>query len=57
MVEWFRRDELGQWIYTLLSGPEAVLHLPDLGLALPLRELYDDTDVAPLRALPPNSPV
>lgn len=52
-VEWFRRDEVGQWIYTLLTGAESVLEIPDLGLVLPLRELYDDTDVAPLRLAPP----
>lgn len=52
VVEWFRRDEAGQWIYTLLPEPAAVLTIPDLGLTLPLRELYEDTDVAPLRAMP-----
>ena len=51
-VEWFRRDEAGQWIYTLLIGPNATLEIPDLGLVLPLRELYEDTDVAPLLVLP-----
>jgi Uma2 family endonuclease len=52
IVEWFRRDEAGQWIYTLLTGPDATLEIPDLGLVLPLRELYEDTDVALLRVLP-----
>ncbi|RYY21455.1 MAG: Uma2 family endonuclease [Cytophagaceae bacterium] len=52
VVEWFRRDELGQWIYTLLSGPDSTLEIPDMGLVLPLRELYEDTDVAPLRVMP-----
>ncbi|RZK62610.1 MAG: Uma2 family endonuclease [Hymenobacter sp.] len=52
VVEWFRRDEAGQWIYTLLTGPDGTLEIPDMGLVLPLRELYEDTDVAPLRALP-----
>ncbi|MFD1873945.1 Uma2 family endonuclease [Hymenobacter bucti] len=52
IVEWFRRDEAGQWIYTLLTGLDGVLKILDLGLVLPLRELYDDTDVAPLRVLP-----
>ena len=51
-VEWFRRDEAGQWIYTLLTGPDSTLEIPDLGLVLPLRELYEDTDVAPLHTLP-----
>lgn len=52
VVEWFRRDEAGQWIYTLLHEPDSVLDIPDLGLRLPLAELYDDTDVAPLRVTP-----
>ncbi len=52
VVEWFRRDEAGQWIYTLLSEPTDVLDIPDIGLRLPLAELYDDTDVAPLRVTP-----
>lgn len=52
IVEWFRRDEAGQWIYTLLTGPDSTLEIPDLGLVLPLRELYEDTDVAPLRVMP-----
>ncbi len=52
VVEWFRRDEAGQWIYTLLHEPTCVLTIPDLDLVLPLRELYEDTDVAPLRATP-----
>lgn len=52
VVEWFRRDEAGQWIYTLLHEPTGVLEVPDPGLVLPLRELYEDTDVAPLRVTP-----
>ncbi|RYY08727.1 MAG: Uma2 family endonuclease, partial [Cytophagaceae bacterium] len=39
VVEWFRRDEAGQWIYTLLTGPDSTLEIPDMGLRLPLREL------------------
>jgi len=57
VVEWFRRDEAGQWIYTLLSTPDSVLQIPDLGLVLPLRELYEDTDVAPLRVQPLPAPL
>ncbi len=49
VVEWFQRNEAGQWIYTLLHDPADVLEIPELGLRLPLAELYDDTDVAPLR--------
>ncbi|MGI4762367.1 MAG: Uma2 family endonuclease [Janthinobacterium lividum] len=52
VVEWFRRDEAGQWVYTLLTTAESVLKIPDLGLVLALRDLYDDTDVAARRVLP-----
>lgn len=55
-VEWFRRDEAGQWIYTVLHDPAAVLEIPDLNLRLPLVELYEDTDVAPLRPQPRPDP-
>ena len=48
VLEWFRRDEAGQWIYTVLSDPADVLEIPDLNLLLPLADVYDDTDVAPL---------
>jgi len=51
-VEWFRRNEAGQWIYTLLIGLDATLEIADMNLSLPLRELYEDTDVAPLLVLP-----
>ena len=48
VLEWFRRDEAGQWIYTVLSDPGDVLEILDLDLRLPLADVYDDTDVAPL---------
>ena len=51
VLEWFRRDDLGQSIHTVLSDPTDVLEIPDLNLRLPLADVYDDTDVAP-RVLP-----
>ena len=51
VLEWFRRDDLGQWIYTVLSDPTDVLEISDLNLRLPLADVYDDTDVAPLLPL------
>ena len=48
VLEWFRRDEAGQWIYTVFSDPADVLEIPDLTLRLPLADVYEDTDVAPL---------
>jgi len=46
VLEWFRRDEAGQWIYTVFSDPADVLEIPELSLRLPLADVYDDTDVA-----------
>ena len=48
VLEWFRRDEAGQWIHTMLSAPAEVLEVADLNLRLPLADVYEDTDVAPL---------
>ena len=40
VLEWFRRDDLGQWIYTVLSDPTDILEIADLNLRLPLAEVY-----------------
>lgn len=49
VLEWFRRDEAGQWIHAVFSDPADVLEIPSLNLRLPLADVYDDTDVAPLQ--------
>lgn len=49
VLEWFRRNDAGQWIYTVFSDPTDLLEIPDLNLRLPLADVYDDTDVAPLQ--------
>lgn len=54
VLEWFRRDDLNQWIHTVLSDPADVLEIPDLNLRLPLADVYDDTDVAPLALVLPE---
>lgn len=46
-VEHFRRLESGQWLLTVLEGDDAVLELPSLERAIPLREIYADTDDLP----------
>ena len=46
-VEHFRRVEAGQWLLTVLVGDEAVLELPSLGCAVPLHEIYTQTDALP----------
>jgi Uma2 family endonuclease len=43
-VEHFRRLESGQWLLTVHQGDEAVLELPAIGCAIPLGEIYDQTD-------------
>ena len=48
MLEWFRRDDADQWIYTVFSDPADVLEITELNLRLPLADVYEDTDVAPL---------
>ena len=52
VLEWFRRDEAGQWNYEALSDPANVMKIPDLNLRLPLSDVYDDPDVAPLLLAP-----
>jgi Uma2 family endonuclease len=52
VLEWFRRDDLGQWVYTVFSDPTDVLEIADLNLCLPLADVYEDTDVAPLQLAP-----
>jgi Uma2 family endonuclease len=48
VLEHFARNKANQWIHTVLSDPADVLEIPDLSLRLPLADVYEDTDVAPL---------
>lgn len=43
-VEHFRRLESGQWLLTLLEGDAAVLELPALACAIPVGDIYAQTD-------------
>lgn len=52
VLEWFRRNEANEWVYTVLSEPADVLDIPELNLRLPLADVHDD-DVAPLLLTPP----
>ena len=56
-VEWYRRNEAGEWVYTVLNEAADVLEIPDLGLKVPLADIYDDTDVPFLRVVPPTATV
>ena len=55
-VEWYRRNEAGEWVYTVLNEAADLLEVPDLGLKVPLADIYDDTDVPFLRVVPPTPP-
>ncbi|MFO0762203.1 MAG: Uma2 family endonuclease [Byssovorax sp.] len=46
-VEHFRRLQEGQWLLTVLEGDDAVLELPSLDCAIPLRDIYAGTDDLP----------
>jgi Uma2 family endonuclease len=46
-VEHFRRLESRQWLLTVLEGDDAVLELPALDCAIPLRDIYAGTDDLP----------
>ncbi len=48
-VEYLRRNEADEWIITILTEPEEVLVIPELNLTLTLAEIYDETDVGPVR--------
>ena len=43
---------MGQWIYTVLSDPTDILEIVDMNLRLPLADVYEDIDVAPLLPAP-----
>lgn len=57
VLEWFRRNDANEWIHTVFSDPADVLEIPDLNLRLPLANVYDDTDVAPLLPAPAPAPL
>ena len=52
VLEWFRRDEAGHWNYEVLSDSANVLKIPNLNLRLPLSDVYDDPNAAPLLPAP-----
>lgn len=49
LVKYFRRNETNQWIIMMLTEPEEVLIISELNLMLTLAEIYDETDVVPMR--------
>jgi Uma2 family endonuclease len=49
LVEYLHCNEANQWVITVLTEPEEALVIPELNLTLTLAELYDETDVVPMR--------
>lgn len=53
LVEWFQLTEHGVWGYTALAEANDVVTISEVGLTLTLAEVYEETDVAPMRVVPP----
>lgn len=49
LVEWYRREPGNLWSYTPLTEAADVLVVPDLNISLTVAEIYEGTDVAPLK--------
>ncbi|MFD2717972.1 Uma2 family endonuclease [Hymenobacter monticola] len=49
LVEWYRREPGNIWSFTPLVEAEDALFIPDLNINLTVAEIYEGTDVAPLR--------
>lgn len=49
LVEWYRRTASDEWTHTVLTEPDEELVIPELNFRLTLAQVYEDTDVAPLR--------
>jgi Uma2 family endonuclease len=49
LVEWYRREANNIWSFTAFVEAEDALVIPDLNINLTVAEIYDGTDVAPLR--------
>lgn len=49
LVEWYRREENDIWSITSLVEATDALVIPDLNINLTVAEIYEGTDVAPLK--------
>ena len=49
LVEWYRREANNIWSFTPLVEADDALVIPDLNISLTVAEIYEGTDVAPLR--------
>ena len=46
LVETFVRQDENHWLYTFTEGMESVLHLPSMGIAIPLSDIYRKVEFA-----------
>ncbi|MDO7877034.1 Uma2 family endonuclease [Hymenobacter sp. ASUV-10] len=51
LVEWYRREVGDIWSFTPLVEAEDTLLIPDLNINLTVAEIYEDTNIAPLRII------
>lgn len=49
VVEWFQLTEHGVWAYTALAEADDFITIPELNLTLTLADIYEETDVVPMR--------
>ena len=47
LVEWYRREPSGVWSFTPLAGQDEAVTISELGITLPLAELYTELDIQP----------
>jgi Uma2 family endonuclease len=47
LVEVYRRSADGAWLYTAYVGQEAVIALSDIGIELPMADLYMNVEFPP----------
>ena len=49
LVEWYRREANNIWSITALVEADDALLIPDLNISLTVAEIYEGTDIAPLK--------
>jgi Uma2 family endonuclease len=52
VVEWFQLTEHGVWGHTALAEADDFITIPELNLTLTLADIYDETDIVPMRVIP-----
>ena len=57
LVEWYRREKGNIWSFTPLVEADDALIIPELNINLTVAEIYEDTDIAPLRIMSEEPPI